>query len=78
VQSDIVKLKKLTVGLFLFAGVLFLITGLRDIFAPGFFNVSPQVKSRGDIIFQFVAAVTFFAVGYLFSLNKGVDTNKKQ
>jgi len=78
VQGDIVKLKKLTVGLFLFAGVLFLITGLRDIFAPGFFNVSPQVKSRGDIIFQFVAAVTFLAVGYLSSLKKPVGANKEK
>lgn len=72
------KLKKLTVGLFLFAGVLFFITGLRDIFAPGFFNVSPQVKSKGDIIFEFVAAVTFFAVGYLSSLNKRLDANKEK
>jgi hypothetical protein len=51
---------------------------LRDIFAPGFFNVSPQVKTRGDIIFQFAAAVTFFAVGYLFSLNKRVDAKKEK
>jgi hypothetical protein len=72
------KLKKLTVGLFLFAGALFLIGGLRDIFAPGFFNISPQVKSRGDIIFQFAAAVTFFAVGYLSSRNKRVDANKEK
>lgn len=72
------KLQKLTVGLFLFAGLLFLITGLRDIFAPGFFNVSPQVKTRGEIIFQFAAAVTFLAVGYLSSLNKGADANKEK
>ena len=72
------KLQKLTVGLFLFSGALFLITGLRDIFAPGFFNVSPQVKTRGDIIFQFAAAVTFLAVGYLSSLNKRVDTKKEK
>lgn len=72
------RLQKLTVGLFLFAGVLFVIAGLRDIFAPGFFNVSPQVKSRGDIIFEFAAAVTFFAVGYLSSLSKRVDVNKEK
>jgi hypothetical protein len=73
-----VRLKKLTVGLFLFAGVLFGISGLRDIFAPGFFNVSPQLKGKGDIVFEFVAAVTFLAVGYLFSLNKPVDANKEK
>ena len=62
----------------MFAGVLFATAGLRDIFAPGFFNVSPQVKGKGDIIFEFVAAVTFLAVGYLFSLNKPVDANKEK
>ena len=71
------KLQKLTVGLFILTGVLFVTAGLRDIFAPGFFNVSPQVKSKGDIIFEFVAAVTFFAVGYLFSLNKSVAPTKR-
>ena len=60
----------------MFAGLLFLLAGLRDIFAPGFFNVSPQVKGEGDIIFEFAAAVTFLGVGYLFSLNKCVDVNK--
>ena len=70
------RLQKLTVGLFLFAGLLFLLAGLRDTFAPGFFNVSPQVKGTGDIILEFAAAVTFFAVGYLFSLKKRVDVNK--
>jgi hypothetical protein len=73
-----VKAQKLAVWLSLLAGVLFLIGGLRDIFAPGFFNISPQVKGKGDIIFQFVAAVTFFAVAYVFSLNKHVDSNKKK
>jgi hypothetical protein len=72
------RLKKLTVGLFLFAGVLFATAGLRDIFAPGFFNVSPQVKGKGDIIFEFVAAVTFLAVGYLSSLKKPVGANKEK
>ena len=72
------KAQKLAVWLSLFAGVLFIIGGLRDIFAPGFFNVSPQVKGKTDIIFQFVAAVTFLAVAYLFSLNKRVDSNKKK
>ena len=77
-QGDAVRRQKLTVGLFLFTGVLFLITGLRDIFAPGFFNISPQVKGKGDIIFEFAAAVTFFAAGYLLSLKKRVDANKEK
>ena len=59
------ELQKLTVGLFMLTGVLFVTAGLRDIFAPGFFNVSPQLKSKGDIIFEFVAAVTFFRGGLL-------------
>ena len=72
------KLQKITVGLFLFTGALFAIAGLRDIFAPGFFNVSPQVKGKTDIIFEFAAAVTFLAVGYLTSLKQSPDAKKKQ
>jgi Na+-driven multidrug efflux pump len=62
----------------LIAGVLGVITGLRDTFAPGFFNISPQVKTKADIILQFVSAATFFALAFLFRLSSQRDANKKQ
>ena len=71
------KLQKIAVWGFLVAGVLGVITGLRDIFAPGFFNVSPQVKSKADIILQFVSAASFFALAYLFRLSWLKDAKKK-
>ncbi|MDQ2921115.1 MAG: hypothetical protein M3R52_05830, partial [Acidobacteriota bacterium] len=61
------KYKKLTVGLFLFAGVLGVIAGLRDLFAPGFFNMSPRIPGKADIIAQFALAVAFFAMAALLS-----------
>jgi hypothetical protein len=47
---------------FLVAGVLYVIAGLRDIFAPGFFNMSPHVPDQSGIILQFALAATFLAL----------------
>ena len=72
------KLQKVAVWGFLVAGVLGIITGLRDLLAPGFFNISPQVKGTADIVLQFVSAASFLALAYLFSLNHHLDANKKK
>ncbi|HEY5885578.1 MAG TPA: hypothetical protein VIT88_12880 [Pyrinomonadaceae bacterium] len=45
--------------LLLAAGLLLATAGLRDIFAPGFLSMSPQVKSTFDIAMQFSAAAIF-------------------
>ena len=63
------KLQNVAVWVFLIAGALGVVTGLRDIFAPGFFNISPNVKSKADIILQFVSAASFFALAYLLRLS---------
>jgi hypothetical protein len=55
-------MKRVTSWGFLIAGVLGIISGLRDIFAPGFFNMSPRIPNRTDIILQFVAAAIFLAL----------------
>ncbi len=60
------KLTTVAIWGFFVAGVLYVIAGLGDIFAPGFFKVSPQVLSRGDILVQFVLAGTFLALAALF------------
>ena len=72
------KLQKIAVWGFLFAGVLGIIAGLRDIFAPGFFNISPQVKGTSDIILQFVSAASFLALAYLLSVSPRVDADTKR
>ena len=59
------KLQKLAVWLFVFAGALYVIAGLRDIFAPGFFNISPHSPSRSDIAMQFLLAAVFLASAFL-------------
>ena len=71
------KHKNIAVWGFLLAGVLALIAGLRDLFAPGFFSMSPRVPSDTDIIMQFVVAVTFFAVAVL-SRSQNLDPVKKK
>jgi hypothetical protein len=72
-----VKLQKIAVWGFLFAGVLGIITGIRDIVSPGFFNVSPHVKNNADIVLQFVSAASFLALAYLFN-RRHLDSNKKK
>ena len=64
------KLNKIAVWGFLFAGVLYVIGRLRDIFAPGFFNMSPQIPSKGDIVVKFVLAGGFFAMAALSYVNR--------
>ena len=71
------KLQKIAFWGFLFAGVLGIITGIRDIVSPGFFNVSPHVKSQAEIVLQFISAASFLALAYLFN-GKHLDTNKKK
>ncbi len=52
-------MKRIAVWGFLIAGVLGVISGLRDIFAPGFFSMSPRIPGRTDIVLQFVSAAAF-------------------
>jgi hypothetical protein len=71
------KLKNITVWLFVFAGVLYLIAGLRDIFAPGFFNISPRIPSSSDIAMQFVLAGVFLAMAAFTKTQNQARPNEK-
>jgi hypothetical protein len=52
--------------------VLGIISGLRDIFVPGFFTISPQVRGTADIVMQFVAAALFLILA-VFASKGGFD-----
>ena len=58
--------QRIVVGLCLLAGVLGVISGLRDLFAPGLFTISGQVKGTADIVLGFVAAAFSFGAAALF------------
>ena len=47
-------------------GLVLLIAGLRNIFAPGFFSLSPRALSKLDLAMLFTAAAIFWlaAVGF--------------
>ena len=60
------KLKKIAVWLFFFAAVLYFIGGLRDIFAPGFFNISSHPPTKWDIAMKFGLAGIFLALAVLY------------
>lgn len=55
-------MKKIAVWGFSFAGVLGILTGLRDIFAPDFFTISPRIPGRTEIIVQFAVAALFLGL----------------
>lgn len=63
----------------LIAALLWVMVGLRDIFAPRFFNVSSRVMTKADIAMEFVAAVAFLIVAALFHRSRpgagGIETN---
>ena len=56
------KYNKIAVWGFLFAAVLSAVVGLRNWFAPGFFNNSPQIPGKGQIIGNFAMAVMCLAL----------------
>ncbi len=41
-------------------GLVLLIAGLRNIFAPGFFSFNPRVMGKLDLTMLFAAAATFW------------------
>ena len=49
-----------------FTGLLLVIAGLRNIFAPGFLSLSPRVMSKIDLTMLFAAGAIFWfaAVGF--------------
>jgi hypothetical protein len=59
--------RKIVVAAWVFAGVLGVLTGIRDIYAPGFLNMSPLIKSNADIVLQFAAAAMMFVCAALMS-----------
>jgi hypothetical protein len=63
------KLKTVIV-LLLLAGLLLAISGFRDIFAPGFMNMSLQKKSTLDIAMQFSAAAIFLLSAAAFYMSR--------
>jgi hypothetical protein len=68
--------KNIMVWGFLFAGVLMVTAGLRDLFAPGFASISPRIPTTGDVVGDFVTAAAFFAVA-AFSRTRYLDHARK-
>ena len=57
--------KRILLGLSALAAVMWLMAGLRDVFAPDFFTISPRVMGKSDIIIEFATAAVFFALAGL-------------
>jgi hypothetical protein len=59
------KLKKMAVWGFLFAGVLGVECRAARLVPPGFFSMSRRIPGTGGIIGHFVPAASFFALAVL-------------
>lgn len=66
------KSNKTAMCLCLFAGLLWIIVGLRDTFAPGFFTRAPRVLTKLDIIVDFAAGTIFLIAAAGFRKNNRV------
>jgi hypothetical protein len=71
------KYNKIAVGGFMFAAVLSVLAGLRDWFAPGFFNMSPQIPGRGQIISHFAMAIMCVALAATIRNRHAQEASKK-
>jgi Na+-driven multidrug efflux pump len=57
---------KVAMWLCLGCGILWVLVGFRDVFAPRFFTVRPGVMSRLDIAMEFAAAAVFLVAAASF------------
>jgi hypothetical protein len=71
------KNNKIAVWGFVAVAVLYVLAGLRDLFAPGFFTISPQLPGKGQIITQFGMAVMCLALAAAFRVRDPHRANKK-
>ena len=55
---------RVMIWLFLIAGVLWMLAGLRDAFAPVFFSFSSRVVTSSNIVLDFAVAAVFFALAW--------------
>jgi hypothetical protein len=54
---------KAVVWFFILTGVLWILAGLRDLFAPGFFNMSGRTVTGNSIALNFAIGIVFLVIG---------------
>jgi hypothetical protein len=57
--------------------VLWAIVVIRDIFAPGFFTMSPRNMSKIDMAFEFAVAAAFLVAAVAFNMRRRQSTGTK-
>jgi hypothetical protein len=54
---------KIVMWLFILAGLLWILAGIRDLFAPDFFSISGRTVSGGSIALDFAIGMVFLIIG---------------
>jgi len=67
---------KVAVWASVIAGLLWIVVGLRDTYAPGFFSMSPSVKGRFDIAMELATGVVFLLIAALFQRSRQQPESK--
>ncbi|HSB28066.1 MAG TPA: hypothetical protein VLE19_09425 [Pyrinomonadaceae bacterium] len=56
-------MERTAMWLCILAGTLWILAGIRDLFAPGFFNISGRVVTGSGIALNFAIGAVFLVVG---------------
>jgi len=67
---------KIVMWLSILAGLLWILAGIRDLFAPGFFSISGRPVSGSSIALNFVIGIVFLIIGSSQALKKRHSINK--
>ena len=54
---------KVVMWLSILAGLLWILAGIRDLFAPGLFSISGRTVSGSSIALNFVVGIVFLIIG---------------
>ena len=54
---------KTVMWLFMLAGLLWILAGVRDLLTPGFFNMSGRTVTGTSIALNFVIGIVFLVIG---------------
>ena len=54
---------KIVTWLFILAGLLWILAGIRDLFAPGFFSINGRIVTDSSIALNFAIGIVFLIIG---------------
>ena len=63
-EGRLMKMNRAAFWLFIVAGTLWMLAGLRDLFAPGFFSINGRVVTGSSIALDFAIGAVFLILSH--------------